>query len=163
MYGTRPNASGLSVSPREVKIRQTDIEKALVQQKIAPHVPIHKMDKINRALTRSLMVEEHKKKFPEQFWRDKKVMLPILNMRNTEKTLHTAEVLTNDTIKKQKKRYDGQLKTFDLQNHFERVPSIGMDDREMLLRNFIGKATRDRKTNQSMDVKSPKKLTYKEK
>ena len=58
------------------------------------------MDKINRDLTKSLILEEHYKKIPEQLWKDKKVMLPILNMRNTEKTLHTAAVLTEDTIGK---------------------------------------------------------------
>jgi hypothetical protein len=58
------------------------------------------MDKINRNLMRSLLVEEQKKKLPEQHWKDKKVMLPILNAKDTEKTLYSAEGLTKDTIKK---------------------------------------------------------------
>ena len=114
MYATIPNDSGLSMNPKPVKISQTYIEKTLIKDKMAPRVPIHKMDTINQNITERLMSTEAQKRVPEQQWKNKKVMLPILNMRDKEKTLHTSEVLTKDTIKKQWTSYKGKLKARDV-------------------------------------------------
>ena len=56
---------GAKAEIKKVQMRRTEIEQALVKEGIAPRVPIHKMDKINRNLMRSLLVEEQKKKLPE--------------------------------------------------------------------------------------------------
>jgi len=74
-------------------------------------------------------------------------MLPILNVRNKEKTLHTSEVLTGDTIKSHWSTYKGKLKARDVQRSFEKVPELGMGDREMLDRNYLGKARTTRRVN----------------
>jgi hypothetical protein len=78
-----------------------------------------------------MIQEENNKRPPPSEWQRTKIMRPIRNMANTEKTLHAAECLTMDNIKIQKKMYEGGLKTVDEQYRFEQN-NLGLNSSHFL-------------------------------
>ena len=66
-----------------------------------------------------MIITENQRQEPEQSWRRKKVMLPILNTKDKEKVMHAAEKLNIDNIQKQRVHYRGKLKADIIQKKFE--------------------------------------------
>ena len=108
-----------------------EIEHSLRQYKAPPPVPIHRMDDQTRGITKHMIHEEAHRREPEGEWAGKKIMLPILNTRDHEKTLHAAEALTYDDIKIQKAQYSKSLTAREEQTEYERM-STGKDYRHMI-------------------------------
>jgi hypothetical protein len=93
-------------------LSKKEIEVAFKKNKTSPRVPIHKMDMVYKNVTKSLIAEVDKKKEKESIWGNTKIMLPILNTKKRDKTLHCSENLTLDNIKVQK-RVEKRLQNSD--------------------------------------------------
>mmetsp|Transcript_2816 Transcript_2816/g.3374 ORF Transcript_2816/g.3374 Transcript_2816/m.3374 type:complete len:114 (+) Transcript_2816:222-563(+) len=88
-YQTKPKVG----KDKTIKIALKDIYQSIKGQKSIPPVALHRMDKITRNLTESLLEETAGERVKMSEWKKQEVMLPILNTVHRNVTLHTTEDL----------------------------------------------------------------------
>jgi len=85
---------------KTIKVALKDIYKSVRGLRSIPPVALHRMDKITRNLTESLIEETSSVRAKQSEWEKQDVMLPILNTVHRNMTLHTSANLQTTNINK---------------------------------------------------------------